>query len=438
MISSLGLLALLIICSEVRTELYNVNDHSKVVVCYWGTWANYRPGKGKFTPEDIDPSLCTHLIYSFVGLEEKTSTIKSLDTWMDLEDNYALGGFKKAVDLKLEYPHLKVSVAIGGWNEGSKTYSGMAKNPMKRRKFARSALQFVMKYQFDGLDLDWEYPAKRGGVPEDKENFILMLADLHSIFKKNRLLLTAAIGATAQTIDKSYNIPKMYRYLDFVHVMCYDYHGKWDKHAGHNAPLQARPQDSALDQTYSLAYTFAYMKEMGAIPEKTVMGVPFYGRSYKLLTASNNTIGAPTKDESFPGPYTREEGFLGYNEVCEELMDNEHPWTYKWEDYIMAPYMYRGDRWVSFDDEKSLEHKANFAYDQGLAGVMVWSIDTDDFNGVCGTKYPLLKSLNRALFRRELGLSDDERDSGAVICGAGYDWSLIILGAAWLRFLIIL
>ena len=217
--------------------------------------------------------------------------------------------------------------------------------------------------------------------------------------------------------------------------MCYDYHGKWDKYTGHNAPLQARPQDNPLDQIFTLAYTFAYMKEMGAIFKKTVMGVPFYGRSYRLLTPSKNALGAPTKEESFQGPYTREDGFLGYNEVCEEQMDKDHPWTYKWEENIKAPYMFRGDRWVSFDDEKSLRLKANFAFDEGLAGVMVWSIDTDDFNGVCGTKYPLLRSLNRALFRRELGVSDDDddRDSGAVIGGGGCGWLLILLGAAWLR-----
>ena len=88
---------------------------------------------------------------------------------MNLEENYALGGFRKTTDLKLRYPHLKVTVAIGGWNEGSKKYSDMAKDPSKRRKFVRSALQFVLTHQFDGLDLDWEYPAKRQGAPEDKD-----------------------------------------------------------------------------------------------------------------------------------------------------------------------------------------------------------------------------------------------------------------------------
>ena len=55
------------------------------MVCYWGTWANYRPAVGKFTPENIDPTLCTHLIYSFAGLDSFNWTMKSLDPWMDLE-----------------------------------------------------------------------------------------------------------------------------------------------------------------------------------------------------------------------------------------------------------------------------------------------------------------------------------------------------------------
>ena len=57
---------------------YTVGGHDKQVVCYWGTWANYRPGNGKFTPEDVDPALCTNVIYSFAGLDSETNAIKSL------------------------------------------------------------------------------------------------------------------------------------------------------------------------------------------------------------------------------------------------------------------------------------------------------------------------------------------------------------------------
>jgi len=79
---------------------------------------------------------------------------------MDLEDNYGLAGYKKATELKNSFPKLKVTVAVGGWNEGSEKYSQLARDPTKRRKFAESVVQFLQKYNFDGLDLDWEYPGK--------------------------------------------------------------------------------------------------------------------------------------------------------------------------------------------------------------------------------------------------------------------------------------
>ena len=70
--------------STMSEPEFTVKGHDKVVVCYWGTWANYRPKDGKFTPEDVDPTLCTHLIYSFAGLDAEKDAIKPLDPWMDL------------------------------------------------------------------------------------------------------------------------------------------------------------------------------------------------------------------------------------------------------------------------------------------------------------------------------------------------------------------
>lgn len=46
----------------------------------------------------------------------------------------------------------------------------MAATKAGRDTFADSVVTFVKKYNFDGLDLDWEYPTQRGGTPEDKVN----------------------------------------------------------------------------------------------------------------------------------------------------------------------------------------------------------------------------------------------------------------------------
>ena len=83
-----SLIVMVLLCGSLSMQNdsieYSVAGHNKKVVCYWGTWANYRNGAGKFTPEDIDANLCTHLIYSFAGLNPNTSTIVSLDPWLDL------------------------------------------------------------------------------------------------------------------------------------------------------------------------------------------------------------------------------------------------------------------------------------------------------------------------------------------------------------------
>lgn len=53
----------------------------------------------------------------------------------------------------------KVLMAIGGWNDSAgDKYSRLANNASARRKFIMHVIQFIEKYGFDGLDLDWEYP----------------------------------------------------------------------------------------------------------------------------------------------------------------------------------------------------------------------------------------------------------------------------------------
>ena len=162
-------------------------------MCYWGSWSTYRKGDGKFTVNDIDPNLCTTIIYSFAGLNDKCE-LKVLDPWLDLPDQYNKDGnaISRTVALKEKNPKLKVLIAMGGWNEFSdgkgKKYSAMANDPTCRAKFIDSVKNFLDKHNLDGFDVDWEYPAvaDRGGAPEDKENFVTLLREMKEVFTQHK------------------------------------------------------------------------------------------------------------------------------------------------------------------------------------------------------------------------------------------------------------
>lgn len=58
-----------------------------------------------------------------------------------------------------------------------------------------------------------------------------------------------------------------------------------------------------------------YWIQKGADPQKMNLGLATYGRCFTLADRSNTQLYAPTKGPGLKGPYTRAEGFLGYNEV---------------------------------------------------------------------------------------------------------------------------
>ena len=70
------------------------------VVCYYPNWPYYRQGDGKYTVEDIEPGLCTHIMYSFVLLDPSTHVMKVHDDWLDVQR----GNMKKFTDLKKANP----------------------------------------------------------------------------------------------------------------------------------------------------------------------------------------------------------------------------------------------------------------------------------------------------------------------------------------------
>lgn len=61
-----------------------VSKNNKRVVCYYANWSAYRPGQAKFLPQNINPYLCTHLIYAFGGFTNDF-TLRPFDKWQDID-----------------------------------------------------------------------------------------------------------------------------------------------------------------------------------------------------------------------------------------------------------------------------------------------------------------------------------------------------------------
>ncbi|XP_003484989.1 probable chitinase 2 isoform X1 [Bombus impatiens] len=407
----LSLLTVLFFCSNGILARLGIK-HNKVVTCYVASWAVYRNNDGKFGIPYIRPELCTHIIYAFAGLDSKTWTITSLDPNIDIDkDNY-----KRMTELREQYPGLNILLAIGGWNEGSKNYSILASSPTRRSIFVKSVVDFLEEYKFDGFDLDWEYPGSRGGSPEDKLYFALLVKQLKEAFKESNYLLTAALGSNKAIIDTAYDIPEISKYLDYIHVMAYDYHGSWDKKVLPNAPLRSGDGLSVME-------TLNYLLSKGAPANKTILGLPMYGRTYilasKLNSSQESPINRTTITNGFKGPYTDQEGFMGYNEICEELVSHKGNWTSGWDDTSDTPYVINDDHVIVYDNLRSLKAKIEYAMSLELAGVMIWSIDTDDFHGKCANlfkdslnltdmTYPLLRWINIVVSENSQVISDKD------------------------------
>lgn len=365
----------------------------KKVVCYVGTWAVYRPGNGRFDIEHIDPFLCTHLMYGFFGINED-ATVRVIDPYLDLEENWGRGHIKRFVGLKNVSPTLKTLAAIGGWNEGSRKFSAMAASAALRKRFIYDCVAFCQRHGFDGIDLDWEYPAQRDGNPTiDKDNHALLVEEMRVVFDQHGLLLTAAVASVEFSAGVSYDIPRIAKSFHFLNVMVYDMHGAWDSHCGINAPLYPGTADATeKDRQLNVNASIHFWLSQGAPAEKLVLGIPLYGRSFTLANAANSEIGAPATGGGTAGPYTRQAGVMGYNEFCEKLQSES--WDLRWSTEQQVPYAVRNNQWLGYDDLRSIQLKVKYLLDLGLGGAMVWSLETDDFRGVCGGgKYPLMNEI---------------------------------------------
>ena len=112
-------------------------------------------------------------------------------------------------------------------------------------------------------------------------------------------------------------MPVMSKYMDWISVMTYDFHGQWDKKTGHVAPMYEHEEDDNV--FFNTNYTMNYWIQKGADPQKLIMGMPMYGQSFTLVDPKQNGLNSKSSGGGTAGEFTRQSGFLAYYEVPNQL-----------------------------------------------------------------------------------------------------------------------
>lgn len=323
------------------------------------------PQKQVIQPGEIAAKKLTRINYAFANVRDGR-VVEGFPT--DAQNYAALTALKK------ENTELTVLVSVGGWL-WSGNFSDAALTPQSRARFAKSAVEFVERYNLDGLDVDWEYPAQRGAGnrfrPEDKRNYTLMLKEIRSEFdgeeKKlhRRLYLTIAAGASNSFLEHT-EMPEVQKNVDTVNLMAYDYYEPGsDLQTGNHAPLFVDPQDP---KQISADKSVRAFEAAGVLASKIVLGVPFYGHVWGQVSSRNHGLFQPGKPVS--------DAFTKYDDPAALLKQG---FTRYWDQAASAPYLYNARQriFVSYEDPQSLRLKCGYVREHRLAGIMFWEYESD-------------------------------------------------------------
>ncbi|KAK4772161.1 hypothetical protein SAY86_013936 [Trapa natans] len=318
-----------------------------------------------FPASAIDTSLFTHILYAFLSPSNETYRFEISASTAALLSNFTSS-------LRRKTPRVKTLISIGGGSAGPTLYAQMASSVATRKAFIDSSISVARRFGFDGLDLDWEFPEN----PAQMDDFSQLLAEWRTAVNREArstrrppLLLTAAVYFASDfflsDVYRAYPAASIARNLDFINAMCYDYHGSWDTSA---TGAHAAFFDPSCN--VSSSYGLNSWVRAGVPRRKVIMGLPLYGKSWKLKDPNVNGVGAPAVGVG-PGDV----GILFYYQVVKFNRDNSAKVVF--DRTTVSTYSYVGTTWIGYDDVKSTTTKIRLAKNMGLGGYFFWALSYD-------------------------------------------------------------
>jgi chitinase len=317
-------------------------------------------------PGQIDANSLTRVNYAFANIKDG----RMVTGFASDAANFAF-----LTGIKRQNPSLTVLVSVGGWL-WSTNFSDISLTAQSRRLFVQSAMDFLNRYDLDGLDIDWEYPGMVGaGHPfrsQDGRNFTLLVKELRKQFDQQtakshrRLYLTIAAGASQEFLAHT-EMKKVQRYVDTVNLMAYDYvEPGSDPLTGHHAPLFTNPSDV---RNYSGDASVRAFEQAGVPARKLLLGLPFYGHAWGEVADRDHGFLQPGK----PVPNL----YATYGAITNTMLNQG--FVRYWDPIASAPYLYNSEKhiFVSYEDAESIAAKCRYVLTHKLGGVMFWDYGGD-------------------------------------------------------------
>ncbi len=400
------------------------------LVAYFIEWGIYDSGyfvKNVLTSGSAER--LTHLNYAFANVAPKSVDDSNVvcqiaDSWADyvrpatvadavdgvpeLYDESVLhGNFNQLRKLKRMFPRLRVFISLGGFTF-SRYFSDAALTEKSRRTLVKSCVDMFIKGQlpavspggptvnaaglFDGIDIDWEWPGNclDGCMsrPEDKENFTLLLQEfrrqLDIVGRQHRKRYGLSIFAPAGVFNiDQMDLASVGRIVDFLTIQGYDLHGGWESSTNFHSALFSSDDDPAPTPQFTVDFTVDAYLARGVPARKIVVGVPFYGRGWSGVPATNNGLFQPAGG-ALPG-------LVNYHVL--KALEASPGWNSFNDPSSNAHWIYNPTtrEFWAFDDPAVMESKADYVTRRGLGGVMFWDLTGDDGQGT------LVKTLDRGL-----------------------------------------
>jgi Chitinase len=335
----------------------------KSIIGYYAAWT----ANSGFTPSQIDATRLTHINYAFANIG---TDLKIQLGYPELDPF----NFNELNGLKLINPNLKTLISVGGWT-WSGLFSEVALTDVSRAAFSDSCVAFILRYGFDGVDIDWEYPVS-GGLPtntrrpEDKRNFTLLLQSLREALDAQgaadgKHYLLSIAGGSGGFYAANTELALIHQYLDYACIMTYDIYGTWDSFTDFNAPLYIS-NDITNHFKWSVAAAVETWYRAGYPLDKLMMGIPFYGYIYGAVNNFNYGLYQP-----FNGANS-----ILYSQVTSNYLD--HPGYIRYfHPEAKVPWLFNGTIFISYDDPESIWYKTEYIKANNMAGAMIWELSGD-------------------------------------------------------------